>query len=212
MKNFYILALFLSCAVVLTAVAQKSPAAKPATKQPFSVVESTIPEMQKALKEGRVTSHDLVTQYLIRIAMYNQQLRAAITVNPKALSLADQLDGERRAGHIRGPLHGIPIALKDNILTTSMPTSGGTIAFENYVPPYEATLTKNLEDAGAIIIAKAGMSELANWMATGMPGDYNALGGQGYNPYDPPKDPREGMFDGRPAMQTGGPRFRNGGR
>ena len=98
MKKFLIPVLTLSCAVVLTAVAQKSPTAKPAVKQPFSVVESTIPEMQKALKEGRVTSHELVTQYLVRIAMYNQQLRAAITVNPKALSLADQLDRERKAG------------------------------------------------------------------------------------------------------------------
>ena len=75
------------------------------------------------------------------------------------------------------------------------------------MPPYEATLTKNLRDAGAIIIAKTGMTELANWVAgapTPMPGNYNAVGGQGYNPYDPRKDPREATFDGRPALKTGG--------
>ena len=88
-----------------------------------------------------------------------------------------------------------------------MRTTGGALAFENLMPPYDATLTKNLSDAGAIIIAKTGMSELANFVAgapTPMPADYNAVGGQGYNPYDPRKDPREATFDGRPALQTGG--------
>ena len=136
-----------------------------------------------------------------------RSLHAAITVNPKALELAEERDRERAAGRIRGPLHGIPIALKDNVHTTFMRTTGGALAFENLTPPYDATLTKNLIDAGAIIIAKTGMSELANFVAgapTPMPADYNAVGGQGYNPYDPRKDPREATFDGRPALQTGG--------
>ena len=88
-----------------------------------------------------------------------------------------------------------------------MRTTGGALAFEDLVPPYEATLTKNLKDAGAIIIAKTGMTELANWVAgapTPMPGNYNAVGGQGFNPYDPRKDPREATFDGRAALNTGG--------
>ena len=88
-----------------------------------------------------------------------------------------------------------------------MRTTGGALAFENLVPPYDATLTKNLIDAGAIIIAKTGLTELAHWVAgnpTPMPANYNAVGGQGYNPYDPRKDPREATFDGRPALQTGG--------
>ena len=180
---------------------------KPAATKPFTVVEATIPEMQAALKSGRVTSREIVRQYLERIGTYEPMLHAAITVNPKALELAAERDRERAAGKIRGPLHGIPIALKDNILTTFMRTTGGALAFENLVPPYDATLTKNLIDAGAIIIAKTGMSELANWVAgapTPMPADYNAVGGQGYNPYDPRKDPREATFDGRPALQTGG--------
>ena len=88
-----------------------------------------------------------------------------------------------------------------------MPTTGGALAFAGYTPPYEATLTKNLRDAGAIIVAKTGLTELANWVAGApnpMPGNYNAVGGFGYNPYDPRRDPREATFDGRPALQTGG--------
>src|SRR4051812_38325402 len=88
-----------------------------------------------------------------------------------------------------------------------MRTTGGALAFENLVPPYEATLTKNLRDAGAIILAKTTLTELANWVAgapTPMPGNYNAVNGQGYNPYDPRRDPREATFDGRPALATGG--------
>ena len=110
-------------------------------------------------------------------------------------------------GRVRGPLHGIPIALKDNILTHDIVTTGGALAFEGYVPPYDATLVKNLREAGAVIVAKTTLSELANWVAGGptpMPGNYNAVRGFAYNPYDPRRDPREGTSDGRPALQTGG--------
>jgi amidase len=176
------------------------------TPKPFSVVEASIPEMQAALKAGRITSHELVQQYLTRIATYEDKINAAITVNPKALEEADALDRERKSGKIRGPLHGIPIALKDNIHTTNMPTTGGALAFDGLVPPYEATVTKNLRDAGAIIIAKTQMTELANWVAgsPSMPNNYNSLNGYGFNPYDPRRDPREATADGRPALNTGG--------
>ncbi len=120
---------------------------------------------------------------------------------------AEELDRERAQGKLRGPLHGIPIALKDNIHTTNMPTTGGALVFEGFVPPYEATVTKNLRDAGAIIIAKTGMTELANWVAgspSPMPTNYNAVAGFGFNPYDPRRDPREATGDGRPALMTGG--------
>ena len=173
----------------------------------FSVVEASIPEVQAAMREGRVTSHGLVLQYLTRIALYNRQFNAVITVNRKALAEADEFDRERAQGHIRGPLHGIPIALKDNMQTTDMPTTGGALAFDGLVPPYEATLTKNLREAGAIILAKTTMTELANWVAgdpTPMPGGYNGLVGQSLNPFDPRRDPREGTFDGRPALSVGG--------
>ena len=97
--------------------------------------------MQKAMQEGRITSRQIVEQYLLRIALYNDKLHAVVTVNPKALQEADRLDQERKAGKVRGPLHGIPIALKDNVHTTDIRTTGGAIAFENLIPPYDATLT-----------------------------------------------------------------------
>src|SRR5918912_3208621 len=121
--------------------------------------------MQAAPKSGRVTSRDLITQSLIRIATYEDKINAIITVNPNALKEADERDRERKAGKIRGPLHGIPVALKDNIHTTDMPTTGGALAFEGFVPPYDATVVKSLREAGAVIIAKTGLTELANWVA-----------------------------------------------
>jgi amidase len=85
-----------------------------------------------------------------------------------------------------------------------MPTTGGALAFRDYVPPYEATLVERLEEAGAIIIAKTTLTELANWVATGMPNSYNAIRGYGYNPYDPRPDPRITLNDGRAVLDTGG--------
>jgi amidase len=178
-----------------------------APRGPFQVVETTIPELRAAMDSGRATSRDLVTLYLARIGMYEDKLHCIITVNSRALAEADERDRERAQGRIRGPLHGIPIALKDNILTHDIVTTGGALAFDGYVPPYDATLVKNLRDAGAVILAKTGLSELANWVAgapTPMPGNYNAVRGFGFNPYDPRRDPRDTQFDGRPAMQTGG--------
>jgi amidase len=181
-----------------------APAVRTPAKAPgFNVFEASISDLQAAMKSGRATSHEIVQQYLTRIATYEDLLHAAITVNPKALEEADALDRERAQGRVRGPLHGIPIALKDNIHTTNMPTTGGALAFVGMVPPYEATLTKNLRDAGAIIIAKTGLTELANYVAANMPTNYNAVQGYGFNPYDPRRDPRT-TADGRPVLQTGG--------
>src|SRR5262245_33783447 len=108
---------------VLSVTAQGRQPAAP--KGRFTVVEATIPQMQAALKRKRISSRELVTQYLIRIAFYEDKLNAAITVNPHALEEAADRDRERARGKIRGPLHGIPVALKDNIHTTDMPTTGG---------------------------------------------------------------------------------------
>jgi amidase len=201
-----VLGTFTLAALTLVARGQTSTPVKSASAS-FRIVEATIPEMQMAMEQKRLTSRELVSQYLIRLATYEDVLHAALAVNPRALEEADELDRERAQGRIRGPLHGIPVALKDNIHTTNMPTTGGALAFAGYIPPYEATLTKNLRDAGAIIVAKTGLTELANWVAgnpTPMPGNYNAVGGFGFNPYDPRPDPREGTFDRRPALQTGG--------
>ena len=204
--------LVLLAAAVSSTIAAQAPSSrktppKPQAPQPFSIVEATIPEMRAAMEQGRVTSRELVVQSLARIATYDRTLNAVMTVNRRAIAEAESRDRERREGKVRGPLHGIPVALKDNIHTTDMPTTGGALAFAGLVPPYEATLTKNLRDAGAIIIAKTVLTELANWVAGGpmpMPGNYSALGGYGMNPYDPRRDPREATADGRPALGTGG--------
>src|SRR5580700_7596928 len=192
---------------ILAPLLLAGPAITQTKRLPFSVVEATIPEMQAALQSKHTTSRELVMQYLTRIATYDRVLHSLVTVHPKALAEADELDRERAAGKVRGPLHGIPIALKDNIHAPGMPTTGGALAFAELIPPYEATLTKNLREAGAIIIAKTTMTELANWVAGGptpMPSGYNGLIGFSMNPYDPRRDPRPDTFDGRPVLATGG--------
>lgn len=189
---------------VIFACLVPSCAAPDTESEPFDVVEATIPEMQQAMEEGRITARELVEAHLIRIALHEERINATIAVNPQALDEADRLDRERAEGQVRGPLHGIPVALKDNVHTTDMPTTGGALAFEGYLPPYEATLTTHLREAGAIILAKTVMTELANFKAQGMPGNYSAVGGYGLNPYDPRRDPREGRNDGRPVMGVGG--------
>src|SRR5215470_9874484 len=112
-------------------------------RAPFSVVEASIPDMQKAMAEGRVTSEEIVKQYLIRIATYENVINASIAVNPHALEQARQLDEERKAGKLRGPLHGIPVALKDNIQVTGMPTTGGNIGLAGFMPDWDAPLARN---------------------------------------------------------------------
>ena len=201
MKRTFFLSAALLVVVSMGSTLPAQQAARNTRPAQFNVFEASIADMQAAMKAGRTSSHEIVQQYLTRIATYEDQLHAAITVNPKALEEADARDRERAQGRVRGPLHGVPIALKDNIQTTDMRTTGGALAFEWLVPPYEATLTKNLRDAGAVIIAKTGLTELANYVAAGMPTNYNAVHGYGMNPYDPRRDPRA---DGRPILQTGG--------
>ena len=184
--------------------AQATKARNVAQPAPFTVVEASIADVRAALESGRLTSRQLVQQYLTRIALYEDRVNAIITVNPNALAEADALDKERAAGKVRGPLHGIPIALKDNIFTKDLRTTGGALAFSDFVPSFDATLTANLKAAGAIVLAKTQLTELANWMATGMPGNYNGVNGYSMNPWDPRRDPREGSDDGRPVLSTGG--------
>ena len=133
MKHLKVLSLVLVGAATIAIGAQsRGGAAKRAPAKQvrkFTVVEATIPEMQAAMKAGRLTSRELVVEYLARIATYEDRLNAVIAVNPNAIKEAEQLDRERAQGKLRGPLHGIPIALKNNIHTTEMPTTGGALAF-----------------------------------------------------------------------------------
>ena len=161
MNRLWLTGLAVLCAVGVQASRQPRAAAAPTA---FSVVDATIPDMQAAFKDGRVTSR----RARPAVSAAHRHLRAPAQRRDRdqsdALAEADARRCGARGGHIRGPLHGIPIALKDNIHTTNMPTTGGALVFDGFMPPYEATLTRNLRDAGAIIIAKTGMTELANWV------------------------------------------------
>jgi amidase len=144
---------------------------------------ATIPDLQRALNRGRFTSVQLVRAYEARIDAY-REFNAIRALNPAAEQTAAQLDSERRQHHVRGPLHGIPVLLKDNVGTDDLPTTAGSIALEGQVPKRDAFITRRLRDAGAIILGKTNLSEFANWMATGMPNGFSSLGGQVVNAYD----------------------------
>src|SRR4051794_6958187 len=144
----------------------------------------TIPELQKDMATGKLTSAELVDAYLQRISAYDARLDAIRALSPTARAQAVALDRERREGHVRGPLHGIPVLLKDNIGTRDTPTTAGSIALEGSIPLHESTLVTKLREAGAIVLGKANLSEFANWVALGMPNGYSSLGGQVVGPYD----------------------------
>ncbi|WP_059174012.1 amidase family protein [Bacillus sp. FJAT-27445] len=153
----------------------------------FLKEELTIKDIQNTMKEGVITSKELVMYYLDRIAKYDQdgqKLNSVLEINPDAIFIAEALDHERNIKGIRGPLHGIPVVLKDNIETLdSMHTSAGTIALENNLAAKDAFLVEKLRKAGAVILGKANMTELANAMSTTMWAGYSSRGGQTVNPY-----------------------------
>src|SRR5215210_6934846 len=154
---------------------------------PFSPLEATIPELQGAMENGRLTSVELVDFYLARIAAYDNagpELNAFILVNPAARDEAAALDAERERSGPRGPLHGIPVVLKDNIGTADMRTTAGSTALEGFIPTKDAFQARKLRDAGAVIIGKANLFEFALGWAT-----VSSLGGQTLNPYDVSRDP-----------------------
>lgn len=155
--------------------------------QRFEVTEATIPQLQAALKEGKTTSRALVEAYLARIAAYDAKgpkLNSIIAINPNALKEAAKKDAERARGNVRGPLHGIPIIVKDNYDTIDMTTTAGSVALAGFIPPDDAFQVRKLREAGAIIIAKSNMHELASGITT-----ISSLGGQTRNPYDPDRNP-----------------------
>lgn len=153
----------------------------------FDVVEASIADLSAALGSGKVSSRELVEAYLARIAAYDRAgpaLGAIVTLNRAALDQADQLDRERKAGSLRGPLHGIPVLVKDNYDTADMPTSGGTLALATLQPTADAEQVARLRAAGAIILGKTAMHELASGITT-----ISSLTGYARNPYDPRRSP-----------------------
>ncbi|MGE1166146.1 amidase family protein [Peribacillus simplex] len=149
--------------------------------------ELTINDIQKAMENGEVSSKELVMYYLSRIAKYDQdgpKINSILEINPDAIFIAEALDYERVTKGVRGPLHGIPVFIKDNIETNdSMHTSAGTIALENNISGKDAFIVKKLRKAGAVILGKTNMTELANGMSFEMWAGYSSRGGQVLNPY-----------------------------
>jgi amidase len=178
-------------AALLTVVCVVSPSAqRPAAPRPqpapvmefFEVHEQSILDLQGAMQAGRVTSRGLVESYLARIQAYDQagpRLNSIVMTNPRAREEADAMDRERADKKVRGPLHGIPVLVKDNYDTADMPTSGGALGLATLQPTADAFQVKKLRDAGAVILGKTTMHELAAGITT-----ISSLTGQTRNPYD----------------------------
>ena len=153
----------------------------------FELDEATIPQLQEWMAAGRYTSRRLVELYLERIAALDTKgptLRSVIVTNPDALTIAETLDAERRASGPRGPLHGIPVLVKDNIDTADrMPTTAGSLALEGSIAARDAFVVERLRAAGAVILGKANLSEWANFRSTKSTSGWSAVGGQVRNPY-----------------------------
>jgi Asp-tRNA(Asn)/Glu-tRNA(Gln) amidotransferase A subunit family amidase len=157
------------------------PQPAPAPAEYFEVYEQSITDLQAAMSSGRVTSRGLVDSYLARIAAYDQsgpRLNAIVLINPRAREEADAMDRERADRRVRGPLHGIPVLIKDNYDTADMPTSGGALALATLQPSADAFQVKKLREAGAIILGKTTMHELAAGITT-----ISSYTGQTRNPY-----------------------------
>jgi amidase len=154
---------------------------------PFELEEVTVAELQAGMASSRWTSRRIVEQYLERIAALDRtgpSLHAILETNPEALDIADGLDRERAAGRTRGPLHGVPVLLKDNVDTADrMTTTAGSLALEGSVPPRDSHVAERLRAAGAVLLGKANMSEWANIRSSRSSSGWSARGGQCRNPY-----------------------------
>jgi amidase len=174
-----------------SAVASSAPSAAargraPAPRQD-TLFEKTIAELVLEMQRGALTSHALTARYLSRIDAMDKRgpsINAVIELNPEALAIADQRDAERKAGNVRGPLHGIPVLIKDNIDSADrMRTSGGSLALATSTPPKDAFIVERLREAGAVLLGKTNLSEWANYRSTRSTSGWSGRGGQTHNPY-----------------------------
>ena len=153
----------------------------------FVIEEATIARVHQSMQDGNLTCRNLVEEYLARIEAYDQQgpkLNAVIYLNPNALEEADALDRNFLAGGLSGPLHGIPVLLKDNVDTYDMPTTGGSSSLEGSIPGDDAFITRKFKESGALILAKVNLHEFAIWGET-----ISSILGQTLNPYDLTRTP-----------------------
>src|SRR5690349_891373 len=146
------------------------PAARSVRAQTLGFEEATLPEFERGFREGRFTSRAAAEWYLGRIDALDKKgpmVNAVIEINPEALQIADALDRERRAGHVRGPLHGVPVLIKDNLDTADrMMTTAGSLALAGPPPKRDAAVVERLRAAGAVILGKTNLSEWANFRST----------------------------------------------
>lgn len=165
-----------------------------------------VAELQAKMKAGTLTSERLTKAYLDRIAAVNSRgpgLNAVRILNPDALDDAERLDRERKRGQLRGPLHGIPVLVKDNLDLEGLPTTAGSVALERSVPRVDSTVVARLRAAGAVVLGKTNLTEFANFLTNGMPSGYSSLGGQVLNPYNADLSP-SGSSSGSGAAAAAG--------
>jgi amidase len=170
--------------------AEKKPSPMPKERPlPFSdeLEEMTVSELQAGMESGKFTSHSITNAYLKRIEKIDKDgpsINSVIEINPDALVIAEKMDKERKAGRVLGPLHGIPIIIKDNIDTADrMMTTAGSLALVGNIPKQDSFVAKKLREAGAVILAKANLSEWANFRSTRSTSGWSGRGGQTLNPY-----------------------------
>ncbi|KKI90858.1 amidase [Bacillus sp. SA1-12] len=182
MKSFGFIASFALAGSLFAVPANAAPnTANPVVEKALvaKIEEATIFELQHAMQKGALSSEKLVEYYLERIEEYDDTIHSVITVDDDVIAEAKELDKERRAGKVRGSLHGIPVILKDNYDTYDMPTTAGSLSLEGSIALDDAYQTKRLREEGAIILGKANLHEFAFGFQT-----YSSLGGQTFNPYD----------------------------
>ena len=179
--------------VSATAPNAAAPIPQPADVKPFELDEITIPELQDGMKSGKFTARSLAEKYLARIDEIDKRgpaVNAIIELNPDALSIADALDQERKAKGARGPLHGIPVLIKDNIDTADrMMTTAGSLALVGSKPPKDSVVAQKLRAAGAVILGKTNLSEWANIRSSHSVSGWSGRGGLTRNPYALDRNP-----------------------
>ncbi len=170
-----------------------APDVTPPKVAPFELDEITVAELQEGMRSGKFTSRGLANRYLARIAEIDKagpSLNAVIELNPEVLAIADQLDAERKSKGPRGPLHGIPILIKDNIGTADrMRTSAGSLALAGFTPSRDSAVARRLRQAGALILGKTNLSEWANFRSSHSSSGWSGRGGQTHNPYATDRNP-----------------------
>jgi len=179
--------------LLASGIAQLAQAQERAVPASFALEEAGIAELQQRMNAGELTSHAITQMYLDRIAAIDKvgpAINAVIELNPDAISIADQLDAERKSGKVRGPLHGIPVLIKDNIDTADrMHTTAGSLSLADSIAAQDSTVAAKLRKAGAVILGKTNLSEWANFRSTHPTSGWSGRGGQTRNPYALDRNP-----------------------